>query len=77
MGDVIAERLVLVAEFCQCDDALVTRVNLEDWLGWAIDPARGVAGTIMMQYLPFADAKALAVYDAFERGTYQLVSAGQ
>jgi methyl acetate hydrolase len=40
-----------------------------------IDPARGVAGTIMMQYLPFADAKALAVYDAFERGTYQLVSA--
>ena len=40
-----------------------------------IDPARGVAGTIMMQYLPFADAKALAVYDAFERGTYQLVNA--
>jgi len=42
-----------------------------------IDPARGIAGTIMMQYLPFADAKALAVYDTFERGTYQLVSAGQ
>jgi methyl acetate hydrolase len=40
-----------------------------------IDPARGVAGTIMMQYLPFADAKALAIYDAFERGTYQLVNA--
>ena len=40
-----------------------------------IDPARGIAGTIMMQYLPFADAKALAVYDAFERGTYQLVNA--
>ncbi len=40
-----------------------------------IDPARGVAGTIMMQYLPFADAKALAVYRAFERGTYQLVNA--
>jgi methyl acetate hydrolase len=40
-----------------------------------IDPARGVAGTIMMQYLPFADAKALAVYDAFERGTYKLVNA--
>jgi methyl acetate hydrolase len=30
---------------------------------------------IMMQYLPFADAKALDVYRAFERGTYQLVSA--
>jgi methyl acetate hydrolase len=29
----------------------------------------------LMQYLPFADAKALAVYDAFERNTYQLVSA--
>jgi methyl acetate hydrolase len=40
-----------------------------------IDPARGMAGVIMMQYLPFADAKALAVYDAFERGAYQLVSA--
>ena len=42
-----------------------------------IDPARGIAGVIMMQYLPFADAKALAAYDAFERGAYQLVSAGQ
>ena len=39
-----------------------------------IDPARGIAGVIMMQYLPFADAKALAVYDAFERGAYQLVN---
>jgi len=25
----------------------------------------------MMQYLPFADAKALATYDAFERAVYQ------
>ena len=40
-----------------------------------VDPTRGIAGVIMMQYLPFADAKALAVYDAFERGAYQLVSA--
>src|SRR6476469_7083773 len=32
-----------------------------------IDPSRGIAGVILMQYLPFADAKALAVYDAFER----------
>ena len=40
-----------------------------------IDPARGIAGVIMMQYLPFADAKALAVYDAFERGAYRLVGA--
>ena len=40
-----------------------------------IDPARGIAGVIMMQYLPFADPKALAVYDAFERGAYKLVSA--
>ena len=40
-----------------------------------IDPGRGIAGVILMQYLPFADAKALAVYDAFERGAYQLVSA--
>jgi CubicO group peptidase (beta-lactamase class C family) len=39
-----------------------------------IDPARGIAGVIMMQYLPFADAKALTTYDAFERGAYQLVN---
>ena len=38
-----------------------------------IDPAKGIAGVIMMQFLPFADAKALAVYDIFERGAYQLV----
>ncbi|HKU05864.1 MAG TPA: serine hydrolase domain-containing protein [Bradyrhizobium sp.] len=42
-----------------------------------IDPTRGIAGVIMMQYLPFADARALAAYDAFERGAYQLVSAGR
>jgi CubicO group peptidase (beta-lactamase class C family) len=40
-----------------------------------VDPARGIAGVIMMQYLPFADAKALATYDTFERGAYQLVNA--
>jgi methyl acetate hydrolase len=40
-----------------------------------IDPSRGIAGVILMQYLPFADAKALAVYDAFERGAYQLATA--
>jgi CubicO group peptidase (beta-lactamase class C family) len=39
-----------------------------------IDPARGIAGVIMMQYLPFADAKALATYDTFERGAYQLIN---
>lgn len=39
-----------------------------------VDPARGVAGVIMMQFLPFADAKALAVYDIFERGVYQLIA---
>jgi methyl acetate hydrolase len=42
-----------------------------------IDPARGIAGVIMMQYLPFADAKALSVYDAFEQGAYQLVNKDQ
>jgi methyl acetate hydrolase len=39
-----------------------------------IDRRRGVAGVIMMQFLPFADATALAVYDAFERGTYEILS---
>jgi methyl acetate hydrolase len=37
-----------------------------------LDPARGVAGVILMQYLPFADSKALALYDAFEREVYSL-----
>ena len=40
-----------------------------------IDPQRGIAGVILMQFLPFADTKALAVYDAFERGVYELAEA--
>ena len=35
-----------------------------------IDPATGVAGVILMQLLPFADAKALALLDAFEQAVY-------
>ena len=35
-----------------------------------IDPAKGVAGVILMQLLPFADAKALAVFDRFEKAVY-------
>ncbi|RPI51673.1 MAG: hypothetical protein EHM55_18375 [Acidobacteria bacterium] len=42
-----------------------------------IDPMRGVAGVILMQHLPFADSRALAVYDAFERGVYQLAAASR
>ena len=37
-----------------------------------IDPARGIAAVVMMQLLPFADTKALAISDTFERGVYQL-----
>ena len=37
-----------------------------------VDPSRGIGGVILMQFLPFADPKALAVYDAFERATYRL-----
>jgi len=36
-----------------------------------IDPARGIGGVILMQFLPFADTKALALYDAFERAVYR------
>jgi CubicO group peptidase (beta-lactamase class C family) len=39
---------------------------------WA-DPTTGVGGVVMMQFLPFADTKALAVYDAFEKGVYRMV----
>jgi len=35
-----------------------------------IDPATGVAGVILMQLLPFADRKSLALLDAFERAVY-------
>jgi methyl acetate hydrolase len=37
-----------------------------------LDPVNGVAGVIMMQFSPFSDPKALALYDAFERGVYEL-----
>ena len=42
-----------------------------------IDPARDITGVIMMQFLPFADRRALAVYDTFERGTYRLAEASR
>jgi methyl acetate hydrolase len=35
-----------------------------------IDPAKGVAGVILMQILPFADLKALALFDQFEKALY-------
>jgi methyl acetate hydrolase len=35
-----------------------------------IDPANGVAGVILMQLLPFADAKALAIFADFEKAVY-------
>jgi methyl acetate hydrolase len=31
----------------------------------------------MMQVLPFADTKALAIYDTFERGVYELAEASR
>jgi methyl acetate hydrolase len=41
-----------------------------------LDPARSITGTIMTQFLPFADRKALALYDSFERGVYQIAAKG-
>jgi methyl acetate hydrolase len=35
-----------------------------------IDPRKGVAGVLMMQYLPFADKEGLAVFSDFERAVY-------
>jgi methyl acetate hydrolase len=35
-----------------------------------IDPAKGIAGVILMQLLPFADPKALALLNAFEQAAY-------
>jgi CubicO group peptidase (beta-lactamase class C family) len=52
------------------------------WAGLAntyfwIDPARNVAGVILMQLLPFADGKCLEAFAGFERGVYADLDAGQ
>jgi CubicO group peptidase (beta-lactamase class C family) len=39
-----------------------------------IDPAKGVAGVILMQLIPFADVKALAVLAGFETAVYAALS---
>ena len=50
------------------------------WAGLAntyywIDPARDLCGVILMQLLPFADAKCLDTFAAFERGVYAAMGA--
>jgi CubicO group peptidase (beta-lactamase class C family) len=52
------------------------------WAGLAnsyfwIDPARNVAGVILMQLLPFGDAKCLEAFAGFERGVYAGLDAEQ
>jgi CubicO group peptidase (beta-lactamase class C family) len=52
------------------------------WAGLAntyywIDPARDICGVILMQVLPFADAKCLAAFSDFERAIYQHLNAAQ
>jgi methyl acetate hydrolase len=42
-----------------------------------IDPARDITGVILMQVLPFADAKCLETFSAFERGVYSGLDAAQ
>ena len=39
---------------------------------FCLDPGRGITGVIMMQVLPFADKRALGVYDTFERGVCRM-----
>ncbi|MEH2490375.1 serine hydrolase domain-containing protein [Bradyrhizobium sp. AZCC 2230] len=51
------------------------------WAGLAntyfwIDPARDVSGVILMQVLPFVDAKCLQAFAGFERGVYAGLDAG-
>lgn len=51
------------------------------WAGLAntyfwVDPARRVAGLILTQILPFADARAVALYGAFESGIYEGLKVG-
>jgi len=52
------------------------------WAGMAntyfwIDPARDIAGVILMQLLPFADGKCLEAFAGFERGVYAGLDAAQ
>jgi methyl acetate hydrolase len=52
------------------------------WAGLAntyfwIDPARDVAGVILMQLLPFADGKGLEAFAGFESGVYAGLDAAQ
>ena len=52
------------------------------WAGLAntyfwIDPARDVAGVIMMQVLPFIDPRAIELYGALERGVYRSLDGTQ
>jgi methyl acetate hydrolase len=54
-------------------------------LGWAgvcnthywIDPARDVAAVFMTQSLPFAEARVMRAFEAFERGVYAGVGMGE
>jgi CubicO group peptidase (beta-lactamase class C family) len=58
------------------DDALSRSPGSMSWAGifntefW-IDPARGVGGVLLMQYLPFYDAAAIDTLQGFERRVYQ------
>jgi CubicO group peptidase (beta-lactamase class C family) len=47
--------------------------NTEFW----IDPARGVGGVLLMQYLPFYDAAAIETLQGFEALVYAGLPAGQ
>ncbi len=51
------------------------RAHSLNWAGLAntyywIDPKRGIAGVLMTQMLPFADARVLALLDRFEQAVY-------
>ena len=58
------------------DDALARSPGSMSWAGafntefW-IDPARGIGGVLLMQYLPFYDVAAIDTLQGFERRVYQ------
>jgi CubicO group peptidase (beta-lactamase class C family) len=58
------------------DDAFMRSEGSMSWAGifntefW-IDPARGVGGVLLMQYLPFYDAAAIETLQGFERRVYE------
>jgi hypothetical protein len=67
----LTDLVVLRSEISLMKKRKCRRRELYDLISMIVD----LASRVELQHARIADAKALAVYNAFERGAYQLVSA--